>query len=86
MRYTLQEAALVAEPRGIRIGLEPHQQYSKHPDGLEKIYRLVSSPAIGFNFDTGNSYLSGSSAWWTGWCICTRRTFPPASRIPSGAR
>ena len=59
MRYTLQEAALVAEPRGIAIGLEPHQQYSKNPDGLDRIYRLVKSPAIGINFDTGNSYLCG---------------------------
>ena len=59
MRYTLKEAAQVAEPRGILIGLEPHQQYSKHPDGLDRIYRLVKSPAIGINFDTGNSYLCG---------------------------
>ena len=59
MRYTLQEAALVAEPRGIHIGLEPHQQYSKHPDGLDRIYALVKSPNIGINFDTGNSFLCG---------------------------
>jgi sugar phosphate isomerase/epimerase len=59
MRYTLMEAAKVAEPRGILIGLEPHQQYSKHPAGLDRIYKLVNSPAIGINFDTGNSYLSG---------------------------
>lgn len=59
MRYTLFEAAQVAEPRGILIGLEPHQQYSKHPDGLDRIYRLVQSPALGINFDTGNSYLCG---------------------------
>ncbi len=59
MRYTLMEAAKVAEPRGILIGLEPHQQYSKHPDGLDRIYSLVQSPAIGINFDTGNSYLCG---------------------------
>lgn len=59
MRYVLQEAAAVAEPRGILIGLEPHQQYSKTPDGLDRIYNLVDSPAIGINFDTGNSYLSG---------------------------
>ena len=59
MRYTLQEAALVAEPRGIKIGIEPHQQYSKHPDGLDRICNLVDSPAIGVNFDTGNSYLCG---------------------------
>ena len=59
MRYTLMEAAKVAEPRGILIGLEPHQQYSKSPAGLDRIYRLVKSPSIGMNFDTGNSYLSG---------------------------
>ena len=59
MRYVLKEAAAVAEARGILIGLEPHQQYSQHPDGLDRIYELVDSEAIGINFDTGNSYLSG---------------------------
>ncbi len=65
MRYTLGEAAAVAEPRGIKIGLEPHQQYSKTPAGLDRIYCLVKSPAIGINFDTGNSYLGGEDpiAW-----------------------
>ena len=65
MRYVLREAAAVAEPRGILIGLEPHQQYSKHPDGLDRIWQLVDSPAIGINFDTGNSYLCGHDplAW-----------------------
>lgn len=59
MRYVLTEAAKVAEPRGILIGLEPHQQYSRTPNGLDRIYDLVDSPAIGINFDTGNSYLCG---------------------------
>lgn len=59
MRYVLQEAALLAEPRGILIGIEPHQQYSRDPDGLDRIHGLVQSPAIGINFDTGNSYLCG---------------------------
>jgi sugar phosphate isomerase/epimerase len=59
MRYVLTEAAKIAEGRGILIGLEPHQQYSKHPEGLERIYKLVDSEAIGINFDTGNSYLCG---------------------------
>ena len=63
MRYTLMEAAKVAEPRGILIGLEPHQQYSKHPAGLDRIYQLVKSPAIGINFDTGNSYLCGHNPY-----------------------
>lgn len=59
MRYVLTEAAALAEPRGIRIGLEPHQQYSKTPAGLDRIAALVQSPAIGINFDTGNSWLGG---------------------------
>ena len=65
MRYTLKEASLLAEPRGILIGIEPHQQYSKLPDGLDRIANLVQSPSIGINFDTGNSFLSGQDpyAW-----------------------
>ena len=59
MRYVLTEAAAIAEPRDILIGLEPHQQYSKTPEGLDRIYELVDSPTIGINFDTGNSYLAG---------------------------
>ena len=65
MRYVLQEAVKVAEPRGVLIGLEPHQQYSKSPEGLNRILALVDSPVVGVNFDTGNSYLSGEDplAW-----------------------
>ena len=63
MRYVLYEAAAVAEPRGILIGIEPHQQYSKHPDGLDRIYDLVDNPAIGINFDTGNSYIGGQDPY-----------------------
>ncbi|VAX27690.1 possible sugar phosphate isomerase, partial [hydrothermal vent metagenome] len=70
MRYVLMEAAKVAEPRGIKIGLEMHQQYSKSPDGFEKILNLVNSPNIGVNFDTGNSYLSGEDPYeWLEDCI-----------------
>ncbi|HPA20161.1 MAG TPA: sugar phosphate isomerase/epimerase [Verrucomicrobiae bacterium] len=65
MGYTLACAARVAEPRGILIGIEPHQQYSKTPEGLDRIHALVKSPVVGINFDTGNSYLSGHDpiAW-----------------------
>ena len=68
MRYVLQEAAKVAEPRKIAIGLEPHQQYSKTPAGLDRIWKLVQSPAVGINFDTGNSYLGGEDPikWLSG--------------------
>lgn len=72
MRYVLAEVAAVAEPRGVLIGLEPHQQYSKTPAGLDRICRLVNSPAIGVNFDTGNSHLSGEDpvAWLD--CVADR--------------
>ncbi len=63
MRYVLSEAAAVAEPREILIGLEPHQQYSKSVAGLDRIEGLVDSPAIGINFDTGNSYLGGKDPY-----------------------
>jgi sugar phosphate isomerase/epimerase len=63
MRYALREAAFLAESRGILIGLEPHQQYSKDPDGLDRIYHLVDSPVIGINFDTGNSYIGGQDPY-----------------------
>ncbi len=63
MRYTLAEAAKVAEPRGVLIGIEPHQQYSRTPDGLDRIQGLVKSPAIGINFGTGNGYLGGGDPY-----------------------
>ncbi|MGZ9166856.1 MAG: sugar phosphate isomerase/epimerase family protein, partial [Anaerolineales bacterium] len=61
MTYTLTEASMVAERYGIKIGIEPHQQYSKSQEGLDSIYELVKSPAIGINYDTGNSYLAGTT-------------------------
>ena len=63
MRYVLMEAAKVAEPRGIKIGLEMHQQYSRTPSGFERILNLVDSPSIGINFDSGNSYLGGEDPY-----------------------
>lgn len=61
MTYTLKEASMVAERYGIKIGLEPHQQYSKSQEGLDSIYNLVKSSAIGINYDTGNSFLAGTT-------------------------
>jgi sugar phosphate isomerase/epimerase len=61
MKYTLTEASKVAERHGIKIGLEPHQQYSTTPAGLKSIYELVKSPAIGINYDCGNAFLGGAA-------------------------
>lgn len=63
MKYTFREAAFVAERRNIKIGLECHQQYSMTPDGLDKLYNLVDSPAMGINLDMGNAYLSGADPY-----------------------
>jgi sugar phosphate isomerase/epimerase len=58
MRYTLQEAALVAEPRGIKIAIETHGPYTATPQRLAETMRLIDSPALTINLDAGNSYLS----------------------------
>ena len=63
MRYTLREACNVAERRGIMIGFEPHQLYSTNPDDFDRILELPGSPAMGVNFDTGNSYLAGQDPY-----------------------
>ena len=63
MQYVLTIAARAAERRKILIGIEPHQIYSQTPDGLDRIFNLVNSPAIGINFDTGNAYLCGQDPY-----------------------
>jgi len=63
IKYTLREALFVAERRGVKSGLEPHAQYSKTPEGLDRIYNLVKSPSIGINLDTGNAYLAGQDVY-----------------------
>ncbi len=65
IRYSLMEAVKVAEPRGVKIGLEMHQTYSLVPEKYDRILNLVSSPVVGANFDTGNAYLGGQDpvAW-----------------------
>jgi len=63
MKYSLTKLTRVAERHNILIGLEPHQIYSKRPEGLDKIYNLVKSKSLGINFDTGNAYLAGQDPY-----------------------
>jgi sugar phosphate isomerase/epimerase len=63
MKYVLKEASFSAEARNIKIGIEPHQQYTVKPDLFDKIIALAGSPAVGANFDTGNSYLAGQDPY-----------------------
>lgn len=59
MRYTLIKAEMAARRHKVHLCIEPHGVYTKTADGLLKIVRLVPSPWIGVNWDTGNSYLAG---------------------------
>jgi sugar phosphate isomerase/epimerase len=59
MKYTLTKMALIAARHRKYICIEPHGIYTKTADGLMKIVRLVDSPWIKVNWDTGNSYLAG---------------------------
>ncbi len=61
MEYTLRKVVPVAERHGVKIGLEPHQIFTRDTEKLIRIANLVKSPAIGFNVDTGNAYLGGVS-------------------------
>ncbi|GHT28555.1 hypothetical protein FACS18942_09050 [Planctomycetales bacterium] len=63
MKYVLKEASFGAEARNIKIGIEPHQQYTVKPELFDKIIALAGSPSVGANFDTGNSYLAGQDPY-----------------------
>lgn len=60
MKYTLTKVAQVAARHQIYVCVEPHGVYTKTSDGLLKIVKLVESPWIAVNWDTGNSYLAGA--------------------------
>ncbi len=59
MKYTLKKMSLVAARHRKYICIEPHGIYTKTTDGLMRIVKLVNSPWIKVNWDTGNSYLAG---------------------------
>lgn len=63
MKYVLRESAAVAETRNVKIGIEPHQQYTVVPELYDQIIALAGSDAVGANFDTGNSYLAGEDPY-----------------------
>ncbi len=60
MRYTLSRISRVAARHGKYVCIEPHGVYTKTAAGLLKIVRLVDSPWIAVNWDTGNAYLAGA--------------------------
>jgi len=48
-----------AEDYGITINIETHGPYTTNPDFLERLFEHFESPHLRFNFDTGNTYISG---------------------------
>jgi sugar phosphate isomerase/epimerase len=60
MRYTVRQVMKVAERYGVKVGLEPHQQYSVRKDMLTRLLDLSDSPCWMVNWDTGNFYLGGN--------------------------
>ena len=63
MRYTLVTVLRTAERYGVFLGIEPHQSISRTTDGLLRIARLVDSPMLRVNYDTGNVYLAGGDPY-----------------------
>lgn len=59
MRYTLTRAAQCAARHKVWLCIEPHGIYTRTAAGLMRIVRLVDSPWIQVNWDTGNAYLAG---------------------------
>jgi sugar phosphate isomerase/epimerase len=59
MKYSLTRAAQVAARHRVYLCIEPHGVFTKESRGLMKIVKLVDSPWIKVNWDTGNAYLAG---------------------------
>ena len=59
MKYSLQRAVICAARHKVFLCIEPHGEFSRVSKGLQKIVRLVKSPWIQVNWDTGNSYIAG---------------------------
>jgi len=48
-----------AEDYGVTINVETHGPYTTNPDFLERLFAHFNSPNLGFNFDTGNTFIAG---------------------------
>jgi len=48
-----------AEDYGVILDVETHGPYTTNPDFLERLFKHFESEHLRFNFDTGNTYISG---------------------------
>lgn len=49
-----------AEDYGVVINIETHGPYTTNADFLERLFKHFNSPYLKFNFDTGNTFISGN--------------------------
>ncbi len=49
-----------AEDYGVTINIETHGPYTTNADFLQRLFKHFDSPLLRFNFDTGNTYISGN--------------------------
>lgn len=63
IKYTLRAVTRIAEKHGIYVALEDHQFITKRTEGLLKLARLVDSPMLKINYDTGNAWLGGEDPY-----------------------
>ena len=49
-----------AEDYGVGINIETHGPYTTNGDFLERLFTYFDSPYLRFNFDTGNTFISGN--------------------------
>lgn len=59
MRYTIRQVMQTAQRYAVKVGLEPHQQYTVRKDTFLRILELSDSPCWQANWDTGNFLLGG---------------------------
>jgi len=52
-----------AEDYGITLNVETHGPYTNNGDFLERLFRHFDSEHLRFNFDTGNSFISGNDPY-----------------------
>ena len=60
MQYTLHQVMAVAERYDVKVGLEPHQQFTVDRENFLRLLGLSDSPCWMVNWDTGNYYLGGN--------------------------
>jgi sugar phosphate isomerase/epimerase len=49
-----------AEDYGVTLNIETHGPYTTNGEFLERLFEHFDSPHLRFNFDTGNTYISGN--------------------------